>query len=37
MLEYPKVDRLFVWLDTPGDGVFSFDCYPSNEVALDDR
>jgi hypothetical protein len=37
MLEYPKVDGLLVGLDIPRDGIFSFDCDPSDEIALDDR
>jgi hypothetical protein len=37
MLEYPKVDRFFVRLDTPGDGIFSLDRYPSDKIALEQQ
>ena len=35
MLEYSKVDRLFMRLDSPGDSVLRLDCDPSDKIALE--
>ena len=35
MLKYPEIDRLLMRLDGPGDCILPSDCYPSDEVALD--
>ena len=35
MLKYPKIDRLLVRLDGPGDCILPPDRYPSDKIALD--